>query len=433
MPQVHRVRPSLNQTNAFGGLSMKVLLILSIGFGFVWVVSALLPRPFPQDALRYFDKSFLEQAFQRADLSYLATGFEAIATFIAIYLFVAAKMKGPCALGLSDTELISPRNAFFVGGVLSVECALLLLVIQFPFGLYKGYFLEKAFGLSRLSFAGWLAEMLKGTLLEIVVYALLGGGAAFLIVRFPSRWQYLLTLIFFFGSILIAYIYPLVIAPMFDKFVSLEDPELLAEIKELTQKAGLSVDKVLVMEASRKTARTNAYFTGIGWTRQVVLYDNLIETQSIEEVKLVLAHELGHWKMGHLIKGILASTLGTFAIIIAFSFMFEPAKQGFLAIDFQRFFLCLVLFSILVSYVTTPVSSFVSRKHEVEADEFSLELTGDVQSFTSAMIGLARANLSDVSPPPFIRWFAFSHPTTMERIALAEQFKNTFPPAKDDY
>jgi STE24 endopeptidase len=137
--------------------------------------------------------------------------------------------------------------------------------------------------------------------------------------------------------------------------------------------------------------------------------------------------------MGHLIKGILASTLGTFAIIIAFSFMFEPAKQGFLAIDFQRFFLCLVLFSILVSYVTTPVSSFVSRKHEVEADEFSLELTGDVQSFTSAMIGLARANLSDVSPPPFIRWFAFSHPTTMERIALAEQFKNTFPPAKDDY
>ena len=130
------------------------------------------------------------------------------------------------------------------------------------------------------------------------------------------------------------YIYPLVIAPLFDRFVLLEDPVLLEEIRALTQKAGLSVDKVLVMEASRKTARTNAYFTGIGASRQVVLYDTLVEAQPIEEVKLVLAHELGHWKMGHLVKGIVLSTLFTFAAIMVFSFVFGLARQGFSAPDF---------------------------------------------------------------------------------------------------
>ncbi len=433
MIQAGKAGSSLSSPNACGVFWMKALLILSIGLAVAWIVSAILPRSSPGDALRYFDESFLEQSSRRAKLSYVATGLEAIATFVTLYLFVERKMAQASVMKISSTEMISPRRALYVGAVLAVECALLLFVVQFPFRLYKGHFLEKVFGLSRLSFLGWLAEVLKGTVLEMLVYAALGGGAAFLIVRFPSRWQYLLTLVFFVGSLVITYIYPLVIAPLFDRFVLLEDPVLLEEIEALTQKAGLSVDKVLVMEASRKTARTNAYFTGIGASRQVVLYDTLIETRPIEEVKLVLAHELGHWKMGHLMKGIVLSAFSTFIAVMVFSFAFGLTRQGFSALDFERVFLCLILFFVLASYVTTPISSLVSRKHEIEADMFSLEITCDPESFTSAMVGLARANLSDVCPPPFIRWFAFSHPTTMERIALAEQFENSPSYTKIDY
>lgn len=403
------------------GLSMKILLAVALIFAILWVVSAFLPRAFSQEALTYFDRGFLEQAFRRANLSYLATGLQSIATFLALFIFATRKFQNRAPFGMHVSRHVLPGASLWIGAVLAIQAGLMLTLVSLPFRWYKGYYLEKAFGLTRLELGGWFLEFLKGTVLDLVIYAISGGFAALLLVRFPRTWHYLLTVVLFLGSMFFAYVYPIAIAPVFDRFTPLEDQAILAEVNELADAAGMQVDKVLVMEASLKTSRANAYFTGIGKSKQVVLYDTLIANHSLEEVKLVLAHELGHWKYGHIVSGIVFSAVGTLAITMLFSLVAGPLPEQFSVMTLRSVFLSLVLFSVLVSYVATPVASMMSRRHEVQADMFSLELTGDPDSFVAAMVGLAKGNLGDVEPPGFIRWFAWTHPTTLERIVMGEQ------------
>lgn len=403
------------------GFSMKILLAVALIFAILWVVSAFLPRAFSQEALTYFDRGFLEQAFRRANLSYLATGLQSIATFLALFIFATRKFQNRAPFGMHVSRHVLPGASLWIGAVLAIQAGLMLTLVSLPFRWYKGYYLEKAFGLTRLELGGWFLEFLKGTVLDLVIYAISGGFAALLLVRFPRTWHYLLTVVLFLGSMFFAYVYPIAIAPVFDRFTPLEDQAILAEVNELADAAGMQVDKVLVMEASLKTSRANAYFTGIGKSKQVVLYDTLIANHSLEEVKLVLAHELGHWKYGHIVSGIVFSAVGTLAITMLFSLVAGPLPEQFSVMTLRSVFLSLVLFSVLVSYVATPVASMMSRRHEVQADMFSLELTGDPDSFVAAMVGLAKGNLGDVEPPGFIRWFAWTHPTTLERIVMGEQ------------
>ncbi len=403
------------------GLSMKILLAVALIFAILWVVSAFLPRAFSQEALTYFDRGFLEQAFRRANLSYLATGLQSIATFLALFIFATRKFQNRALFGMHVSRHVLPGASLWIGAVLAIQAGLMLTLVSLPFRWYKGYYLEKAFGLTRLELGGWFLEFFKGTVLDLVIYAISGGFAALLLVRFPRTWHYLLTVVLFLGSMFFAYVYPIAIAPVFDRFTPLEDQAILAEVNELADAAGMQVDKVLVMEASLKTSRANAYFTGIGKSKQVVLYDTLIANHSLEEVKLVLAHELGHWKYGHIVSGIVFSAVGTLAITMLFSLVAGPLPEQFSVMTLRSVFLSLVLFSVLVSYVATPVASMMSRRHEVQADMFSLELTGDPDSFVAAMVGLAKGNLGDVEPPGFIRWFAWTHPTTLERIVMGEQ------------
>lgn len=403
------------------GFSMKILLAVALIFAILWVVSAFLPRAFSQEAITYFDRGFLEQAFRRANLSYLATGLQSIATFLALFIFATRKFQNRAPFGMHVSRHVLPGASLWIGAVLAIQAGLMLTLVSLPFRWYKGYYLEKAFGLTRLELGGWFLEFLKGTVLDLVIYAISGGFAALLLVRFPRTWHYLLTVVLFLGSMFFAYVYPIAIAPVFDRFTPLEDQAILAEVNELADAAGMQVDKVLVMEASLKTSRANAYFTGIGKSKQVVLYDTLIANHSLEEVKLVLAHELGHWKYGHIVSGIVFSAVGTLAITMLFSLVAGPLPEQFSVMTLRSVFLSLVLFSVLVSYVATPVASMMSRRHEVQADMFSLELTGDPDSFVAAMVGLAKGNLGDVEPPGFIRWFAWTHPTTLERIVMGEQ------------
>ncbi|HHY11016.1 MAG TPA: M48 family metallopeptidase [Firmicutes bacterium] len=407
-----------------GGLFMKLLLGIGIMFGIMWVVSAFVPRSFSQETLTYFDRAFLDKSTRRANLSYVSNGLQSIVTLLALFMFANRGHKSSTLLGIQLSRQASPSGAFWVGVALALQTAVLLTLVSLPFRMYNGYYLEKTFGLSRLTISGWLVELLKSSLLNFFIYAIAGGLAAFLLARFPGTWPYLLTVLLFFGSIFFAYLYPSVIAPMFDEFAPLEDPVLLQDVQELAANAGMKVDKVLVMEASAKTARANAYFTGLGRAKQVVLYDTLLANHSVEEVRLVLAHELGHWKYGHIMRGISVSAAGTLIVAMLFSLVSGPVP-GRLSIEMLReVFLSLVLFAVLTSYVATPVASFLSRRNEIQADVFSLNVTGDPDSFIAAMIGLAKANLGDVQPPRFIRWFAWTHPATVERITLGEQWKS---------
>jgi STE24 endopeptidase len=181
------------------------------------------------------------------------------------------------------------------------------------------------------------------------------------------------------------------------------------------------------MDASRKTRKTNAYFTGLGRARRVVLYDTLIASSTPEEVELVLAHELGHWRRHHIWKGLAlgaASMLGAlWAIARILALAAASGRFAFIHPADVRS-LPLLLLAFLVLHLTTlPVQQAISRAFEREADLESLRLTGNPDAFIASEVHLARANLADIEPPRPIVWLLYSHPPVLERIAMAEAFK----------
>lgn len=407
-----------------GAFSRRIpafLWTVALAFAFLCLLSGILPRKASQEALRYFDAGFLERSWARANPAYVNSGLSALVSFAALYLFtrsspVSARI-GPVFRLSGD---VSSRGAPVFGLLLGALASALFTLVSLPFSAYGGYFLEKAFGMSWISFGSWLLDYAKGSLLDLVAHGVGGAFVAWVMFRFPRRWHIIATAAFLAVSVVMSALYPLVIAPIFNEFHPLEDVALLEEVRNLSTAAGLQVDQVLVMNASAKTARVNAYFAGIGRTRQVVLYDTLIETRPLHEIRFVLAHELGHWRHGHVMWGTLLSALGVLVCLVLFRMARPDARASFRYSDLENCLLTLFAFIVLFSYISNPVSCYVSRSFEKTADAFALSLTQDSESFIRSQVNIAKSNLTDVQPPPFIRWFAWTHPTTLERILAAE-------------
>ncbi len=396
---------------------MRALWTLSLAFVALWLVSSSLPRTHSQEAVSYFGQDYLEKADGRAFRGRLAAGLNALAVFLVLYWI---SRSGLVARWYGASRLVTPKGAFLLGLISGAAVACLLAFVSFPGSLYAGYLLERQYGLSNAAFGVWLVDYTKGLVMSALMYGVAGGFVAWALVKFPRNWPWLLTLGFVMASAFVTFIYPWVVAPWFDRFHPLEDQALLADVKQLSEKAGLNIDKVLVMEASAKTSRVNAYFAGLGRSRQVVLYDTLLMTHTRDQVNLVLAHEMGHWRYGHVSKGLWASMVGTLMVLLAFRWSMPGLSETCATyIGLERALMILLLVSTLTGYAASPVTNAISRRFEVSADRYSLELTGDPGTFISTQVNLAKANLSDVEPPSFLRWFGWTHPTTMERIRLA--------------
>jgi len=184
--------------------------------------------------------------------------------------------------------------------------------------------------------------------------------------------------------------------------------------------AGINIDRVLVADASRRTSKVNAYFTGMGRTQRIVLYDTLLQRFSREELLAVVAHEMGHWRGRHLAAGVALEALGTFAAL--FLLNFATNRMG-LAGDFRIIPLAF-LFMLLVTTAAAPPQNAISRAKERQADAAALELTGNPEAVISLQQSLAQANLSVVRPHPLLKFALYTHPPTMERIEHALEFEN---------
>jgi STE24 endopeptidase len=219
---------------------------------------------------------------------------------------------------------------------------------------------------------------------------------------------------------------PVVLDPLFNKFTPMKDNETKAEIVAMSAKAGIEVGDVLVMDASRRTRHTNAYFTGFGSTKRIVLYDTLLETHTKPEVLSVIAHEIGHWKYAHIYKGFFMGIVGTVLLLLIVKFAGGwlvgrmPLGAETLASPATIPLVFLILF--ICGLAGAPVESGVSRWFERQADRTALELTDDGETFVQMQVKLARANASDPDPPAFFYYWYYSHPSTMERIAAAERY-----------
>ncbi|MBA7699157.1 Protease HtpX [subsurface metagenome] len=239
-----------------------------------------------------------------------------------------------------------------------------------------------------------------------------------LMVYIPKYWWIISSAVLAIFIVVITYLYPILIDPLFYKFEKLKDTNFQEQIINIAGKAGIEVKEVLVADASRKTNKANAYFTGIGGSKRIVVFDNLINNFSRKETLNVIAHEIGHWYNWHIFKsiiiGIISGTAGLFLINAVFTY---SNMVG----DFKSILVIILLISI-ISFLSLPLQNAVSRTFERQADNFTMQATENPDAQIQLMLKLAESNLSNVSPHWYIKYFLYSHPPIMERIEAAKNF-----------
>ena len=305
----------------------------------------------------------------------------------------------------------------------------LLNVLQIPglfFDWYNQFTLEEKFGFNKSTKKLWVVDKIKGTLIGFTLSFLL---LALLIWMYrtiseasPNWWWVGAFVVFFMIQLLMMVLYPKLILPLFNKLTPLEDGELKDRLMALSNKTGFKANTIEVIDGSKRSGHSNAYFTGFGRFRRIVLYDTLIKQMSIEEIEAVLAHEVGHYKMGHIPKRLVMAFvmgLGGFGLMgyLLESEWFYTGLQldTSLVSSLSPLIIGLSLTLGFFTYWLTPISNLFSRKHEFEADDFAKKAVGGADPLISALRKLYVENLSHPLPHPLMAGFHYSHPTLLER------------------
>lgn len=290
-----------------------------------------------------------------------------------------------------------------------------------PLELYSTFKIEARYGFNKTTFGTWFSDKLKGLLLA----AILGYPLLCLLLWFfqalPNFWWLWAFCAFFGFQLLLLLLYPRLILPLFNKLSPLPEGDLRARLLKLGERTGFSAQTIHVMDGSKRSTHSNAFFTGFGKFRRIVLYDTLVEQLDDVELESVLAHEIGHYKKGHVPKMLIMSAL---ASLIGFGVLGFLATQAwfFEAFGFQLAdgmvpaLLLFMLLSGLFSFWLSPLLNGLSRKHEYEADAFARNVMGDdPQPLVTSLHKLTEKNLGNLTPHPLYSAFHYSHPTLLER------------------
>jgi STE24 endopeptidase len=315
--------------------------------------------------------------------------------------------------GLSDSPLVRGVLFFLL---LTLGSA----VLSIPFSLYSSFRIEARHGFNRMSLPLFFGDWVKGTLLSALLVAGLAAGALWLVGYAPERWWLYVWLLIVGVSLLLTFLTPYVIEPLFFQMKPLHVPGLEQEVRALAERAGVHVSRVLEVDASRRSSHSNAYFTGIGAVKRVVLFDTLFGHMSHGEILAILAHELGHWRKRHvLLRTVWSFAVTLVALYLAFRLASWDAVPALVGLEDASLPARLVVLGVVASVVTfplTPLSSYWSRRHEWQADAFATELQRRPQDLASALQKLASENLSNLHPHPLYAAFYYSHPPMPERI-----------------
>lgn len=344
--------------------------------------------------------------------------------------FGAAVLLGWTLLGGIDTLSQALTNAGLTTyGSLVPQLALLAAfglisgLLDLPFTLYTTFRLEERFGFNKMTFKLWLADLLKSTLVGVVIGLPIVALILWLMGSAGNLWWLWAWGVWMVFNALVLVLFPTVIAPLFNKFKPLEDEALKSRVTALMQRCGFAAKGLFVMDGSKRSAHANAYFTGFGASKRVVFYDTLLKQLSPAEVDAVLAHELGHFKHKHIIKRIalmFAMSLAGFALLgwLSSQVWFYTGlgvrpnlAGGNDALALLLFLMVVPLFSFFVS----PLMAQLSRKHEFEADAYAV-LQTDGRDLANALLKLYKDNASTLTPDPVFVKFYYSHPPASERL-----------------
>lgn len=323
------------------------------------------------------------------------------------------------------------ENSFFAAFLFMILSAIPSSILSLPFELYGEFGIEKRFGFSKMTVGMWISDQIKGIIVSLVIAAPLLLAVTGLFKYCGNWWWLLLGCVYLVFSLGISVVYPLFIAPLFNKFTPLEEGELKTRLENLLQKCGFKASGLFVMDASRRSGHSNAYFTGFGKSKRVVLYDTLISQLTSDEIEAVLGHELGHFKHHHILKRMLVMIPMIFAVLFAVSLFIKIPYlyEGFgfktpADVPYQIMFIGLWL--VFASFggwtaVMNPVTNYFSRKDEFQADAFAKKICGSGEPLITSLIKLNKENLSEIQVPKIYSAFNYSHPPLLERIKALQK------------
>lgn len=374
--------------------------------------------------------SFSERQIERHDAYRRAAyaGFAAaLALEIAVLLLLA---RGPLREVLRRIENL-PGGWFTRTLIAALFVVVVAWAAALPLAFVRGYAIQHAWGLSTQGAGAWLVDSIRSVAVTTVV-AVAGAVTFYGLVRWQPRdwwvWGWagftLLTALLFF-------LYPVVVAPLFNRFTPLADAGLRRDIQRLASEAGITVDEVLVADASRRSTVENAYVSGLGPSKRVVLYDTLLAAGDDAETRFVVAHELGHRVENHILKNLGLSSAG---LLFGFALLAWLARRsslwewaGAAGIDDQRALPLLLVFATVVGLLLLPLQNVVSRSFERRADAIALDLTEDPDTAIKVQRRLAFSNLADLDPPAAAVWLLYTHPPVGERIEAAVAERRSSP------
>lgn len=367
------------------------------------------------------------QAHQKAaDYTVAKARLHLVSLLVGAALLVGWTLLG--GLDLLNRSLLDAIGAATWGGwaqPLALLGGFMLIsgLLDLPISLYSTFVIEQRFGFNRTDFKTWLADLFKGLWVSLLIGGPLAWAVLALMKSAGGSWWLWAWGLWFGFSLTLMLLYPLVIAPLFNKFTPLSDAALRERVEALFARTGFTAKDLFVMDAGRRSSHGNAYFTGLGAAKRVVLFDTLLERLAPAEVEAVLAHELGHFQLRHVPKRLVwmgALSLAGFALLGWLSA--QPAFFQGLGVQPSLFgsndALALLLFLLVLpvfSFPLTPLLARGSRKHEFEADAYACK-HADGRALAEALLKLHEDNASTLTPDPLVARWTYSHPPASERL-----------------
>ncbi len=317
-----------------------------------------------------------------------------------------------------------------VNGLLFIGILLIAKsIISLPFSIYSTFVIEEQFGFNKTTPKTFFVDLIKGLLLGALIgIPLLAGILAFFMYAGDWAWLYAWIAVTLF-SLGMQYVAPTWIMPLFNKFTPLEEGELRSEIEHYTEKVDFNLSGLFVIDGSKRSSKSNAFFTGFGKNKRVALYDTLIENHTTKELVAVLAHEIGHYKKKHIVKGMVISVVHTAVLFFLLSiFLEERGLFDAFYMEEMSVYAGLVFFGMLYAPIEMLLSIFMqmsSRKHEYEADAYAVETTGNKEDIISTLKKLSKDNLSNLTPHPWYVFLNYSHPPVLQRIKAIREFETS--------
>lgn len=410
---------------------LLLILVVLLGDAFLhWVVdrlnlkrlSATLPEAFRDwyDEARYAES----QRYLRA-----STTFETIQALFSLVVTLLFLLAG--GFGWLQGIAVSAGYGMILTGVMYMAILMVgLALIGLPFSVYDTFILEDRFGFNKTTPGTFAADQVKSLLLSMVIGLPLLAGLLWFFSTYP-QWGWLITLgVFLLVQFSLMLIAPLVLLPLFNKFTPLAEGELKTAIESYAQQQQYKLSGIFSIDGSRRSTKSNAYVTGFGSLKRIALFDTLIEKHTTDELVAVLAHEVGHAKLGHIRKMLLASALSSAVMFFLLSlFLQKPGLYQAMGVDWYGagdapLYVGLIGFLMIMAPLQRLMGigiSALSRKHEYEADAFAVRSTGSAEPLMSALKRLSVDNLSNLTPHPAKVWLEYSHPPMPERLAAIQK------------